>query len=140
MGKHVESLSRLFEVMGTIEEKQRVDIRLKLRQELRRLIARIDVYAGGSPLLTSEISQKALSAVLDTFPDVKDTPAFRRLKEDVQKKVENPKDFLTLKIHFTTGSIRWIRPRQEPVLTLDFDKEKGIVRNWVIGPEVRLFF
>jgi DNA invertase Pin-like site-specific DNA recombinase len=131
--ERLESLSQLFDVMQTADEKQRIDIRLRLRQELRRLISRLDVYPGGRPLFTPERAQKALEDMAIVCPV--GTEDYRRIEEQVHKMTENPKDFLSFSIHFATGSKRTLHPRQQPVLTTEWDKEAGVLRGWYLGPD-----
>jgi hypothetical protein len=131
--ERLESLSQLFEFMGSAEGGKRTDLRLRLRQELRRLITRIDVYPGGRPLWTPELMQKGLEDMSIVYPA--GTLGYARIEEQLRLMVENPKDFLFFTMHFATGSKRTLHPRKQPVLTTEWDKEAGVLRGWHLTPE-----
>lgn len=129
--ERLESLSHLFDAMRTAEQKQRIEIRLRLRQELRSLINRIDIYPGGRPLWTPELVEKALKDMAMVFsPGTED---YARIEEELRQRVANPKDFLLFTIHFATGSKRTLHPKQQPVLTMEWDKEAAVLRSWHVG-------
>ncbi|MGA2403791.1 MAG: hypothetical protein ABSG91_19140 [Syntrophobacteraceae bacterium] len=57
------------------------------------------------------------------------------MEEHLLQMVENPKDCLFFTIHFATGSKRTPRPRQQPALTTEWDREAGVLRGWHLGPD-----
>lgn len=61
------------------------------------------------------------------------TPDYSRIEEQLRQRVENPKDFLSFTVHFSTGSKQTLHPRQQPILTTEWDKEAGMLRGWHIG-------
>jgi hypothetical protein len=106
---------------------------LKLREEIRRLIDRIDVYPLGSPRFTAESAEKALQDMALVCPE--GTEDYERIKEQLRLRVEKAKDFLEITVHFSTGSKQTLHPRQQPMLTTEWDKEAGVLRGWYVGLE-----
>ena len=48
MQEHLEGLKQLMDVMDSLEGQQRIELRLRLRNEIRRLIERIEIYPVGT--------------------------------------------------------------------------------------------
>lgn len=132
----LDSVKKLIEFFkNTGDDKtdpRRIEVRLKLREEIRRLIDRIDVYPLGSPRFTAESAEKALQDMALVCPE--GTGDYERIKEQLRLHVEKAKDFLTITVHFSTGSKQTLHPRQQPVLTTEWDKEAGELKGWFIKP------
>lgn len=135
--ERLDSVKKLIEFFGSTKDKQddpkRIEVRLKLREEIRRLIARIDVYPLGRPLFTPERAEKALQDMALVCPE--GTKEYESIKEELRFRVETAKEFLTITVHFATGSKRTLHPRQKPILTTEWDKEAGVLRGWYITPD-----
>jgi len=52
--EHLEGLKQLMDVMDSLEGQQRIELRLRLRNEIRRLIQRIEVYPIGAARICLE--------------------------------------------------------------------------------------
>ncbi len=63
------------------------------------------------------------------------TEDYERIKEQLRLRVEKAKDFLEITVHFSTGSKQTLHPRQQPMLTTEWDKEAGVLRGWYVGLE-----
>jgi hypothetical protein len=109
-----------------------IDIRRRLREELRGLIDRVDVYPVGRSPMTEERIPVLISAVLDVYPDMAGTEELQKLESELRSRIEN-KDMRQFNIHFKGGSWRVITPVKPYKLVLDFDREHGIVRNLFQG-------
>lgn len=135
--ERLDSVKKLIEFFGsTSDEKddpKRIEVRLKLREEIRRLIARIDVYPLGRPLFTPEKAERALQDMALVCP--KGTNEYAQIKEKLRLRVEKAKDFMTMIVHFTNGSKRSLHPRQKPILTTEWDQEAGVLRGWYLTPD-----
>jgi DNA invertase Pin-like site-specific DNA recombinase len=132
-GERLESLSELLRLMDSTEGQDRSNIRLRLRQEIRRLLSLINVFPGGQPRMTPYKRKKILKAVREVSPKAKVEIA--KLNDEFWDRINNPKKYLTLHLLFSSGSARIIHPTMQPQLTFDFDKIKGVAKHWIVGPE-----
>lgn len=122
-------------------DKKVIDIRLKLRNEMKKLIERIVVYPAGTVHITPEYANKALKDLSEFYPE--GTVEYEYLKNNYQYRLEHPKEFRSFKILFKSGSIRSICPTQEQfgaALHLDFDMENRVICNRNLGQDKRLIF
>jgi DNA invertase Pin-like site-specific DNA recombinase/chaperonin cofactor prefoldin len=101
------AVKKLIEFFGTTRDKKddpkRVEMRLKLREELRRFIARIDVYPEGFVKYIPEFAERTIKAMLEFDPSLKLDPGFATVSENLRQRAENPKAFPAFYIHFANG-------------------------------------
>ncbi len=126
----LDSLKELLAFLNIAETKKLVDARLKLRNEIRKLISRIDVYPVGHVHYTIETAKQALKDMLMVISEDEDPKGYAWLKEILRRRVESPKDFRYFSIEFISGSIRTIHPERKLPLGMDFDKEEKVLRIW----------
>ena len=126
----LNSQKELIKLIESEKQNQKsIDVRLKLRNELKKLIYRIEVYPEGISCLTYKDAEKALEDLSEFFPE--GTQGHLEIQKYYQDHLENPKHFRFFKILFKTGSISNIYPEREKMgvaLGFDFDKEEKIVR------------
>jgi DNA invertase Pin-like site-specific DNA recombinase/ElaB/YqjD/DUF883 family membrane-anchored ribosome-binding protein len=119
--------------------KKLIDIRRKLRNEMKKLIDRIDVYPEGLDRISPESAQKALKAMTEFVPE--GTEEYAALKKYYLDRIEHPKQYRSFKIIFKSDSIRIIYPTGEQYGTdvgLDFDTDERIVQTRNLGKDGRL--
>ena len=124
--------------LSTAKTDKLIDARLKLRNEIRKLINRIDVYPAGNPYFTIKTAKKALKDVSMTISKDKDPKGYAWIKEELRRRVESPRDFRCFSIKFKSGSFRTIDPQRKLPLRLDFDKEERVLRIWNKMPNGRI--
>ena len=117
----MDSLKELLTVLNNPKTTKLTEIRLKLRNELRKLIEKIDVFPEGSERFTIQSAKKALKMMSMIHP--KGTKEYALQKKDIQRRLDNPKYFRYFVIIFTHGSFRFIRPEDEHKLSIDNLKE-----------------
>ncbi len=104
--EHLQSLRELFDAMSSLQGKELVDLKLRLREELRRLIERILIYPEGDPRIVGKLAG-----------------AYKEMGVPVP----NPKDELKILIEFKSGIIRVIYPRRDTEYDnrtmLEYDEE-----------------
>jgi len=133
----LDSVKELMNILQIVEKNRLIEIRLKLRKEIRSLIERIDIYPGGRPYFTTEMAQEALSAIRMNIPE----DEVEILREKLHHRVKKPKDFRCFMIHFASESWRMIYPAKYEsgmALSLEFDKEKKLIRNQRLGQDGRI--
>ena len=107
--------------------KKIIDLRLKLRNEIRKLIDRIVIYPVGLHFVTREFAQKALEDLSVFFQE--GTKEYSDIKKYYHDRLEHPKEFRLFKIFFKSGSVRTIYPAREQLgipLSFDFDNEEKV--------------
>jgi DNA invertase Pin-like site-specific DNA recombinase len=134
----LDSLKELMAFLSTAETKKVIEVRLKLRNEIRKLIRRIDVYPEGHPRFTIETAKKALKDMSMVISKDKDPEGYAWIKEDLRRRVESPKDFRFFIIHFISGSMRIVYPESKLPLRVDFDREEKVLRIWNEMPSGRI--
>jgi DNA invertase Pin-like site-specific DNA recombinase len=124
------SLKELLSYLKTAETKKLVEVRLKLRNEIRKLISSINFYPLGSHRLTTKDAKNILNDMSKVILKDEDPVGYALIKEDLRRRVESPKDFRHFIINFTSGSRRIIRPESKLPLRRDVDKERGFDFVW----------
>lgn len=109
-----------------------IEVRRRLRQELRGLIDRIDVRPVGLLPMTTERVKEMIAATLDIYPEMAGTEELERVEADLIDRIEN-RDLRTYTIHFKGGSFRTLTPATPHTLSLDFDRERGRLTNLFQG-------
>jgi DNA repair exonuclease SbcCD ATPase subunit len=123
----LESLRQLLAFLKERTGDELIDVRRRLREELRGLIARIDVFPVGRTPVTEERLPEIISAVLDVLPEQAGTEEMRQFEDDLQGQIEN-KDLRRYHIQFKGGSFCTIIPASPHKLSLDFDRENDTLR------------
>jgi hypothetical protein len=134
----LDSLKELLVFLNTTETKKRIEVRLKVRNEIRKLISRIDVYPAGHIHFTIETAKEALKSMSMVHSEDEDPEGYAWLKENLRQRVENPKDFRLFSIKFISGSMRTIIPESKLPVKVDFDKEERVLRIWNEMPNGRI--
>lgn len=131
------------ELMTLLEKektgKKIIDLRLKLRNEIRKLIDRIVIYPVGLHFVTHEFAQKALEDLSEFFQE--GTKEYSDIKKYYHDRLEHPKEFRLFKIFFKSGSVRTIYPTREKFgipLSLDFDNEEKVIYLQNLGLDGRV--
>jgi DNA invertase Pin-like site-specific DNA recombinase len=124
----LDSLKKLFDVLSDEKTERLIEIRLRLRNELRKLIKKIDVFPEGFSRFTVQTAEKALEDISSLVP--KGSEGYKLIKEELKQRVERPKDFRSFRITFASGSIRTIIPEREFQLAWELDREESVVRIW----------
>ena len=136
----LDSLNELITYLSTAETKKLVEVRLKLRNEIKKLISVINVYPAGHNHYTIETAKKALDDISMVISKEENPNGYAQIKENYRRRVESPKDFRFFIINFKSGSARTINPERKIPLAIDFDKEERIVRTWNEGPDERIIY
>ncbi len=118
----LESLRELLTFLKEHAGDELIDIRRRLREELRGLIERIEVYPVGLLLMTPERVEKALKEIMDSFPDIDKEWFKARFESQI-----NNKKLRKFIIHFKGGSIRTLEPATAEELVMELDREGGRV-------------
>lgn len=126
----LDSVKELMAFLSTAETKKLVEARLKLRNEIRKLISKINVYPVGNPRFTIETAKKALKDMSMVISKDKDPEGYAWIKEDLRRRVESPKDFRFFIINFISGSMRTVYPASKLPLKFEFDKKEKVIRIW----------
>lgn len=134
----LDSLKELLTFLNTAESKKLVEARLKLRNDIRKLISRIDVYPEGHPRFTNETAKNALKDMSMVISKDNDPEGYAWIKEGLRRRVESPKDFRFFMIHFISGSMRIVNPKRKLPLSIDLDKEGKVLRTWNERPNGRI--
>lgn len=121
-GTQLASMRELLTFLQERKGEELIEVRRRLREELRGLIERIDVYPVGRILMTPERTEHAVKEIIDSFPDV-DENWFRTRFESM---IDN-KNLRRFAIYFKGGSIREIVPATDEKLMMEFDREGGRV-------------
>ncbi len=121
----LKSIEELFHFLQNLKGEELIAVRRKLREELRSLIERIDVYPVGLLQMSEYHVNRMLSAALDVTPDL-DAEKLQQMKKYLQSEIGN-KELRQFNIFFKGGSIRSLKPRLVNNLAIDFDRENAIV-------------
>jgi len=105
--ERLAAVKKLIKFFGSTRDKKddpkRIEMRLKLREVLRRLISRIDVYAEGFVKYTPEFAERTLKAILEFDPNLQLDPGFANVSVNLYQRAQNPKVFPVFHIHFANG-------------------------------------
>ena len=117
-----------------------IDLKLRLRQEIGRLIRRIDVYPEGEVRVDPE-GDKAFLVDLEEFlkgVEPGSLPEYEEFLRVGKETVVNPRDHLALTVWFAGGSIQRLYPRRTLTRRSELDVEAGVYRHWyeIDGKEV----
>lgn len=134
----LDSLKKLFGFINTAKTEKLIEIRLKLRNELRTLINKIEVFPEGLNRFTMLSAKKALKDISMVIP--KGSEDYKQIEEDLQHRIEKPRDFRSFKINFTTGSFKVIIPERKPQLAVDLDREDKVLRIWNTNKDGKVIF
>jgi len=114
-------------------ENQKIpEFRKKLRNKIRQLIQRIDVYPVGLYLMTVPRVKKQINAILDVQPELAGTEQIKHIEKDLLRQIEN-RDNACFTVHFEGGSFRHLSLYKKPELSLDLDKDERKLINRFIG-------
>lgn len=127
----LESLRELLSFLRERKGPELIEVRRKLREELRELIDNIEVFPVGRYIWTDEKVQQALSAVIEVEPNMS-KEKLEQLETDLRSRIEN-KELRQYNIYFKGGSWRVLKPVTSHKLTLDFDLENGILQSLFHG-------
>jgi DNA invertase Pin-like site-specific DNA recombinase len=125
----VDDLNVLFDLMNKAEAEERSLVRMKLRNELRSLIERIDIFPYGIPLRSEEQITEDLEAIFESFPDLRHAEETHRLEEELRGRIDN-KDYRVYGVTFKGGSRRTLMPAREHPLVTDIDVENQVSRHF----------
>ncbi len=129
-----DSLKKLHHLLGDTKQSdgKAKDVRLHLRQKLKGLIEKIEVYPEGTVRYTPELVLRAIEFLSSFFPA--GTQEHEWLRNYLRRRLEKPTGYRAFVVHFVTGSIRGIGPGFAPdELRVEWDQEKRELRSW--GPE-----
>jgi hypothetical protein len=126
-GARLESLRELLLFLRERDGEELIEVRRRLREELRGLIEKIDVRPVGRVPMTEKLAKRMTRAVLDVYPEINNRERVR-LEKELASRIENRelRDYI---IYFKGGSISTIAPATPRKLALEFDRESGRVRN-----------
>jgi len=128
----IKSVRELSDLMNKITGQERAELRLKLRDRIRRLIEWIDIYSVGYPLWTEDLIKETITAVLEVDKDLKNTDKIITLQNKLKEKIDN-KDECVLRINFRTGSLVLLRPYKTPEIIFDLDRKDQITTHYFTG-------
>ena len=117
----LESLRELFIFLKERKGDELIDIRRRLREELRILIERIDIYPLGRKPMTEELVREMMVAVLDISPELEKAER-HQMELELKAQIDN-KDLRQYNVFFKGGSIRMLQPATPQKLSIDFDRE-----------------
>lgn len=109
MHLHLRSLTELYAHMDSVKEEERVNLRLRLRTELRRLIRQIKIWPEGEPRFT-ELTKLAL---LQMSGASSGSAEYKQFERELNDRIKNAKDNLRIVVEFTSGFTQVIYPRRE---------------------------
>jgi len=124
IAQQILSIQELQNFMVSKTGEELINIRTKLRQEIRNLVEKIVIYPVGKPRMTRELVEEMIGAVLEVDPN-KTERELERFRRDLEARIDN-KDYCEVWIYFKTGKIRMLKYGE---LLLEFDKEENAVRS-----------
>jgi len=124
IAQHLYSINQLYAHMDGLPPAERINLRLRLRMELKRLIRKITVYAEGESRMT-ELVKKALLQMCEPDPD---SPSHKSFEAELDYKIAHAKDELKIVMEFTSGVVRVIYPFRDTEydnrIMLEYDQEE----------------
>lgn len=127
----LDTLNELLTFMAEESPEDVATVRMRLRGKLRGLIEKIEVFPVGRPRMTLEGVEERIQAVLDVQPELAGTEELEKIRAGLLNRIDN-KAYGTCSIHFYGGSFRLLNLREEPALSIDFDREGGRLVNQFI--------
>ena len=104
----IESLEKLDRLLAKATENDAIDLRLRLRQVLRGLIDRIEIYPEGIVRHTPEFGERALRDLSMVYPE--GSTDYDWIREHLRERTSNPRADRQFTIWFVGGSARTINP------------------------------
>lgn len=120
----LDSMRELLDFLREGTGEELIDVRRRLRQELRSIIDRIDVCPVGRKPMTLERVEEMQKAVLDVHPEMAGSEELKRAEAELMGRIEN-RDLRVYAVHFKGGSFRILEPVAKVPLSLDFNRELG---------------
>lgn len=111
--RQLESIEQLFDYMQSASKEKLIDVRLRLRDKLRQLIRKIDVYPVSPEIMTPELVEEIIQAALDEKPEMSDTDELDKFRRELEDKIDN-KEEQVYSVVFEGGSCRMLAPYREP--------------------------
>jgi DNA invertase Pin-like site-specific DNA recombinase len=133
--QQLQSIEQFWDYMQTVSDEGRIDIRLRLRDKLRQLIREITVYPVGPALMTCELVEEGIRAVLDVQPELRDTDELEKFRAVLENKIDKKREQVYL-VKFEGGSYRWLAPYYKPSIRAEIDRETGVGR-FIIDGELK---
>jgi DNA invertase Pin-like site-specific DNA recombinase len=122
--EQLQSIEQLLDYMQSASKEKLIDVRLRLRDKLRQLIQKIIVYPVGPAIMTPELVEEGIQAVLDVQARLKGTDKIEKFREELEKKIDNKEEQI-YRLEFEGGSYRWLKPYDEPPLMVEIDSNTG---------------
>ena len=138
----LDSQKKLITILETEKtDKRLIDIRRKLRNEIRKLIDKIVIYPYCTGRATHQSINNSSHFLSGFYNDV--TEVYENPNKIYQSGHKHKKESLIIEIIFKSGNMRTIYPPQEQFGTafcLDFDRNKGTLKIQTLGQEERVMF
>jgi len=114
----IDALNNLFNSFKTAEPEKRTEIRIKLRNEIRKLISDIYLYPEGYKIFTIDNIDECLEKISKHAP--KGTPEYNLFEENIRQTIKNPKARRCFRINYTYSGYRrhWVYPEETKKLSL----------------------
>lgn len=125
--ERIDSLRELYHLLDKSEPNKVIEIRLHLREHIRKLIGGILVFQEYSERFKMQTAKDALDDLASVTP--KDSESIA-IFESFMREVNDTKSFRFFKIRFCSGSIRTIVPERKNKLAFEYDNERKILRFW----------
>ena len=119
----IDFLDQLARFMQTAPQKERIRIRLQLREELKQLVERIDIYPFGCHPYTPEMVEEVRRMFEELPPGMGSPEGAEHALAHCRTNIRNP-DARCYKIYFRGGSIRQLTPKKPVIMPLDLDRER----------------
>lgn len=110
-----------------LDDPRRVQIRLRLREELQGLISSIDVFTEGFPenRMTLELARRLLDSVIQAAPGIEQIEEFTAVAHNLYRRVDHPREFPVYRVNFRTDSVLTIYPGQHSVPSFNLWELQG---------------
>jgi len=114
----IDSVQKLFDSIETAEPQEKTLIRLRLRNELRKLIREINIYPQGYTLWSEDDIEKYLDKISKYRP--KGTSEYKFIESKIRSAISTPKINRCFLINYNhSGYIRqWVYPEESKGLSL----------------------
>ena len=97
-------MRELMEFLRTANGEELIDLRRRLRQELRNLIDRVEVFPVGHKPMTMDRVNEMIAAVLDVPREMAGTEELGRVEASLMARIDN-RDLRTYVVYFKGGNI-----------------------------------
>ena len=121
----LETIRELLQLLQDRDGDELIDLRSKLRLELRSLIEFIKVYPVGRLHVTAESADGIITLLSEAYQD-NDDEGKQLLKDVIYSKIDN-KELREYHVHFKGGSIRILSPEAPQKIQFDFDSDTRCV-------------